>query len=28
LLVGGEYLDHVLLGLFKEEFYSHNGFVN
>lgn len=27
LLVEGKYLDHVLFGLFKEEFYSHNKFV-
>ena len=27
LLVEGKYLDHVLFGLFKEEFYNHNKFV-
>ncbi len=27
LLVEGKYLDHLLFGLFKEEFYSHNNFV-
>jgi RimJ/RimL family protein N-acetyltransferase len=27
LLVEGQYLDHILFGLFKEEFYSHNKFV-